>query len=154
MGVVTVDIGTGIGTITVEGGRDIDEIGSANQVLYKDNTNTATTSANLQFNGGTNLTCAGTVTANSDERLKKNIETITDALHKVKSLRGVEYDHKNTGDHCLGLIAQEVEQVIPQVVYEDAQGVKSVAYQNIVALLIEAVKDQQRQIDELKRQLG
>ncbi len=153
MGVVTVDIGTGIGTITVEGGRDIDEIGSANQVLYKDNTNTATTSANLQFNG-TNLTCAGTVTANSDERLKKNIETITDALHKVKSLRGVEYDHKNTGDHCLGLIAQEVEQVIPQVVYEDAQGVKSVAYQNIVALLIEAVKDQQRQIDELKRQLG
>lgn len=153
MGVVTVDIGTGIGTITVEGGRDIDEIGSANQVLYKDNTNTATTSANLQFNG-TNLTCAGTVTANSDERLKKNIETITDALHKVKSLRGIEYDHKNTGDHCLGLIAQEVEQVIPQVVYEDAQGIKSVAYQNIVALLIEAVKDQQRQIDELKRQLG
>lgn len=153
MGVVTVDIGTGIGTITVEGGRDIDEIGDANQVLYKDNNNVATTSANLQFNG-TNLTCAGTVTANSDERLKKNIETITDALHKTRSLRGVEYDHKNTGDHCLGLIAQEVEQIIPQVVYEDAQGVKSVAYQNIVALLIEAVKDQQRQIDELKRQLG
>ena len=153
MGVVTIDISSGIGTVNVEGGRDIDEIGSANQVLYKDNNNTATTSANLQFNG-TNLTCAGTVTANSDERLKKNIETITDALHKVKSLRGVEYDHKNTGDHCLGLIAQEVEQVIPQVVYEDAQGTKSVAYQNIVALLIEAVKDQQRQIDELKRQLG
>ena len=153
MGVVTIDIASGIGTVNVEGGRDIDEIGSANQVLYKDNNNTATTSANLQFNG-TNLTCAGTVTANSDERLKKNIETITDALHKVKSLRGVEYDHKNTGDHCLGLIAQEVEQVIPQVVYEDAQGTKSVAYQNIVALLIEAVKDQQRQIDELKRQLG
>jgi len=153
MGVVTIDIASGIGTVTVEGGRDIDEIGSANQVLYKDNNNVATTSANLQFNG-TNLTCAGTVTANSDERLKKNIETITDAIHKVRSLRGVEYDHKNTGDHCLGLIAQEVEQVIPQVVYEDAQGVKSVAYQNIVALLIEAMKDQQRQIDELKRQLG
>lgn len=153
MGVVTIDISSGIGTVNVEGGRDIDEIGSANQVLFKDNNNVATTSANLQFNG-TNLTCAGTVTANSDERLKKNIETITDSLHKVRSLRGVEYDHKETGDHCLGLIAQEVEQVIPQVVYEDAQGTKSVAYQNIVALLIEAVKDQQRQIDELKRQLG
>lgn len=153
MGVVTIDVGTGIGTITVEGGRDIDEIGNANQVLYKDSNNVATTSANLQFNG-TNLTCTGTVTANSDERLKKNIETITDSLHKVRSLRGVEYDHKQTGDHCLGLIAQEVEKVIPQVVYEDAQGLKSVAYQNIVALLIEAVKDQQRQIDELKRQLG
>ena len=153
MGVVTIDVSSGIGTVNVEGGRDIDEVGNANQVLFKDNTNTATTSANLQFNG-TNLTCAGTVTANSDERLKKNIETITDAIHKVRSLRGVEYDHKETGDHCLGLIAQEVEQVIPQVVYEDATGVKSVAYQNIVALLIEAVKDQQRQIDELKKQLG
>jgi len=152
-GVVTVDIASGIGTVNVEGGTDVNDIGDANQVVYKDNNNVATTSANLQFNG-TNLTCAGTVTANSDRRLKENIETITDALHKTRSLRGVEYDHKNTGDHCLGLIAQEVEQVIPQVVYEDVQGVKSVAYQNIVALLIEAVKDQQRQIDELKRQLG
>ncbi len=149
-GQVTIDIASGIGTVNVEGGTDVNDIGDANQVLFKDNNNVATTSANLQFNG-TNLTCAGTVTANSDERLKKNIETITDALHKVTGLRGVEYDHKNTGDHCLGLIAQEVEQIIPQVVYEGVDGVKSVAYQNIVALLIEAVKDQQRQIDELKQ---
>lgn len=151
-GQVTIDIASGIGTVNVEGGTDVNDIGDANQVLFKDNNNVATTSANLQFNG-TNLTCAGTVTANSDERLKKNIETITDALHKVTGLRGVEYDHKNTGDHCLGLIAQEVEQIIPQVVYEGVDGVKSVAYQNIVALLIEAVKDQQRQIDELKAKL-
>ena len=152
-GQVTIDIATGIGTVQIEGGTDVNDIGNANQVLFKDNNNVATTSANLQFNG-TNLTCAGTVTANSDERLKKNIETITDALHKVTGLRGVEYDHKNTGDHCLGLIAQEVESILPDVVYEDATGVKSVAYQNIVALLIEAVKDQQRQIDELKRKLN
>ena len=151
-GAVTIDIASGIGTVNVEGGTDVNDIGNANQVLFKDNNNVATTSANLQFNG-TNLTCAGTVTANSDERLKKNVETITDALHKVTGLRGVEYDHKNTGDHCLGLIAQEVESILPDVVYEDATGVKSVAYQNIVALLIEAVKDQQRQIDELKRKL-
>ena len=153
MGVVSIDVASGVGTVTVEGGRDIDEVGAANQVLFKDNNNIATSSANLQFNG-TNLTCAGTVTANSDARLKKNVETITDALHKTRSLRGVEYDHKNTGDHCLGLIAQEVEEIIPDVVYEDALGTKSVAYQNIVALLIEAVKDQQRQIDELKKKLN
>ena len=152
-GQVTIDIASGIGTVNVEGGTDVNEIGNANQVLFKDNNNVATTSANLQFNG-TNLTCAGTVTANSDERLKKNVKTIDDALNKVRGLRGVEYDHKTTGDHCLGLIAQEVESILPDVVYEDATGVKSVAYQNIVALLIEAVKDQQRQIDELKRQLG
>lgn len=152
-GVVTIDVASGIGTVQIEGGTDVNSIGAANQVLFKDNNNVATTSANLQFNG-TNLTCAGTVTANSDEKLKKNVETITDALHKVRSLRGVEYDHKKTGDHCLGLIAQEVEKVIPQVVYEDVHGVKSIAYQNIVALLIEAVKDQQQQIDELKRKLN
>lgn len=139
-------------TVTIDA-ADINAIGSANQVLFKDGSNVATTSANLQFNG-TNLTCAGTVTANSDERLKENVETISDALPKVKNLRGVEYDHKNTGDHCLGLIAQEVEQIVPDVVYEDVDGIKSIAYQNMIALLIEAVKDQQNQIDELKSLLN
>jgi len=147
-----VDAGSGIARITIDG-QDINDVGSANQVLYKNSSNIATTSANLQFNG-TNLTCAGTVTANSDERLKENVETISDALEKVKQLRGVEYDHKNTGDHCLGVIAQEIEKVVPDVVYEDAHGIKSVAYQNIVALLIEAVKDQQKEIEELKRKLN
>tara|TARA_B100001094_G_scaffold292753_1_gene312179 strand:+ start:1974 stop:4118 length:2145 start_codon:yes stop_codon:yes gene_type:complete len=139
-------------TVTINA-TDINAIGSANQVLFKNASNQVTTSSNLQFNG-TNLTCAGTVTANSDEKLKKNVETITDALDKTTSLRGVEFDHKKTGDHCLGLIAQEVEKVIPDVVYEDSEGTKSIAYQNIVALLIEAVKDQQQQIDELKKRLN
>jgi len=153
MGPVTIDEASGIGTIFIEGGRDIDEIGSANQVLYKDNNNVATTSANLQFNG-TNLTCAGTVTANSDERLKENVKTISDALDKVKKLRGVEYDHKKTGEHSIGVIAQEVEKVLPELVFEDALGVKSVGYANIVAVLIEAIKEQQEQIEELKRKLN
>ena len=123
------------GTITISG-ADINDIGSANQVLFKDATNTATTSSNLTFVDSTgNLTASGTVTANSDERLKENVETIEDALEKVKQLRGVEYDHKKTGDHCLGVIAQEVEKIVPDVVYEDALGVKSVAYMNMVALL-------------------
>ena len=143
------------GTITISGGADINDIGSANQVLFKDATNTATTSSNLTFVDSTgNLTASGTVTANSDERLKENVETIEDALEKVKQLRGVEYDHKKTGDHCLGVIAQEVEKIVPDVVYEDALGVKSVAYMNMVALLIEVVKDQQKQIDELKSLLN
>jgi hypothetical protein len=152
-GQVTLDISSGIGTVNLEGGTDVNEIGNANQVLYKDNNNVATTSANLQFNG-TNLTCAGTVTANSDERLKENVETISDALDKVNQLRGVEFDYKETKEHSIGVIAQEVEKIVPDLVYEDVMGLKSVAYQNIVALLIEAIKDQQRQIDELKRQLG
>lgn len=142
----------GIGTITIEGGRNIDDVGNANQVLYKDANNNATTSANLTFNG-TNLVCGGTVTANSDERLKNNVKTISGALEKVQNLRGVEFDYKESGDHSIGLIAQEVEQVLPDLVHEDVLGTKSVAYQNIVAVLIEAVKDQQEQINALRSEI-
>lgn len=140
-------------TIQIDGGRDIDSIGNANQVLYKNSSNVATGSANLTFNG-TNLVCGGTVTANSDEKLKENVETIENALDKVKKLRGVEYDHKNTGEHNIGVIAQEVEKVLPMVVYEDALGVKSVAYQNMVSILIEAIKEQQKQIDDLQDKIN
>jgi hypothetical protein len=143
---------TGVGTITIDGGRDIDSVAAANQVLYKNSSNITSGSANLTFNG-TNLVCGGTVTANSDESLKENVKIIENALDKVVGLRGVEFDYKETGDHSIGLIAQEVEEVLPDLVYESEDGIKSVAYQNIVAVLIEAVKEQQVQIDALKSEI-
>lgn len=144
---------TGIGTITIDGGRDMDSVGAPNQVLYKNASNLVTGSANLTFDG-TNLVCGGTVTANSDESLKTNITHIDNALGKVIDLRGVEFDYKETGDHSIGLIAQEVEEVLPDLVYESEDGIKSVAYQNIVAVLIEAVKEQQLQIELLKYEIN
>jgi len=108
-------------------------------------TNTGMT---LDYSG--NVTVAGTITSNSDARLKTNVETITGALDKVLALRGVMYDRISTGAHEMGTIAQEVEQVVPELVFTDADGIKSVAYANTVALLIEAIKEQQKQIDELK----
>ncbi len=66
---------------------------------------------------------------------------------------GVEFDYKETGDHSIGVIAQEVEEVLPDLVYESEDGIKSVAYQNMVAVLIEAVKEQQVQIDALKSEI-
>lgn len=99
-----------------------------------------------------NINASGTVTANSDSRLKENIKTISDALEKVLSLRGVEYDKIDTGDHQIGVIAQEVEKIIPEVVYGNE--IKSVAYANLVGLLIEAIKEQNQRIDELERRLG
>jgi hypothetical protein len=108
-----------------------------------------TSNGNLSFSG--NITVAGTVTANSDEKLKENVQTIENALDKVKNLRGVEYDRKDSGEHQIGVIAQEVERIIPEVVYGDE--IKSVAYGNLVGLLIEAIKDQQNEIDELKKKL-
>ena len=143
---------TGVGTITIDGGRNIDDVAAANQVLYKNSSNVVTGSVNLTFNG-TNLVCGGTVTANSDESLKENITIIENALDKVVGLRGVEFDYKETGEHSIGLIAQEVEEVLPDLVYESEDGIKSVAYQNIVAVLIEAVKEQQIQINALRTEI-
>lgn len=98
------------------------------------------------------LSVGGTVTANSDISLKENIKKIPDALKKVLSLEGVEFDFKQTGEHQIGVIAQEVERVVPELV-KDNQGVKSVAYQNMVALLIEAIKEQNNIINYLKSEI-
>ncbi len=104
------------------------------------------------------FTASGDVTAYSDERLKSNITTIEDALDKVKAMRGVMFDKTNslTGElrQSTGVIAQETEEVLPEVVHnDDNTGYKSVAYGNIVGVLIEAIKEQQLQIDELTEQV-
>jgi len=115
-------------------------------------------SSKLTFNPSTgNLVAGGTVTASSDEKLKENIETIENALDKVLNLRGVEFDRVDTGEHQIGVIAQEVEKVIPEVVYPKGPApdyeTKSVAYANLVGLLIEAIKEQNDRIDELEKDL-
>jgi len=90
----------------------------------------------------------------SDATLKTNVETLTGSLDAVKSLRGVSFDWIENGNSEVGVIAQEVEAVLPDVVSTNDQGIKSVKYGNMVALLIEAMKEQQAQIDELKAKLG
>ena len=84
--------------------------------------------------------------------MKDNITTISDALNKVLNLRGVEFDYKDSGTHNIGLVAEEVEKVLPDLVHtEDGTGIKSLAYQNIVAVLVEAVKDLKSEIDSLRK---
>jgi len=90
----------------------------------------------------------------SDMRLKKNIVTISDALKKVKLLRGVNFEWKDTSNQekgkRVGFIAQEVEKVIPEVVnYSKENDVYSMQYAPVTAVLVEAVKEQQQQIDVL-----
>ena len=97
-------------------------------------------------NTGT-ITAGGDITAFSDERLKTDIETIDNALDKVMNMRGVSYTKQ--AEKGIGVIAQEVEKVLPEVVTDGEY--KSVAYGNIVGVLIEAIKEQQKQIDELKK---
>ena len=99
-----------------------------------------------------NLSAVGNITGYSDIRLKKDIETVSGALDKVKQLRGVYFKRKDGADESrhIGVIAQEIEQVLPEVVCINSDRMRSVAYGNITALLIEAIKEQQKQIDELK----
>ena len=92
------------------------------------------------------------VVAFSDERLKTNIQTIPSALDKVLQMRGVNFE-KN-GHKSMGVIAQEVQKVIPEVVStenKDGEEYLGVAYPNMVGVLIEAIKDLQSQVNELKK---
>ena len=95
---------------------------------------------------------AGDVTAFSDITLKENIEVIPGALDKVSEIRGVTFTRKDREDNQrqAGVIAQEVEAVLPEVVSTNDNGIKSVAYGNLVGLLIEAVKELKAEVETLK----
>ncbi|MEK8018627.1 MAG: tail fiber domain-containing protein, partial [Candidatus Parabeggiatoa sp.] len=91
----------------------------------------------------------------SDIALKKDIEPLENSLQKVLNLKGVTFRFKEdseTSSKKIGLIAQEVEKIVPEVVQDGRDGIKMVAYQNLVALVIEATKEQQSQIELLKAQ--
>lgn len=94
------------------------------------------------FNG--RLTTTELLTS-SDIALKEDVSTIANALDKVNSLRGVNFTWKNTKEKSIGLIAQEVENIIPEIV--DSTGMfKTMSYNNLVALLVEAIKELDRKI--------
>ena len=99
----------------------------------------------LDVNGKIKCLAIGT---SSDIRLKTDILTLENSLYKVLNLRGVEY---NINKKCIGLIAQETENIIPEVVITSSiDGYKSIEYANIVALLIEAIKEQNKLIENLE----
>jgi hypothetical protein len=87
------------------------------------------------------IRATGDVIAYSDERVKENIKTIDNSLEKVNKLRGVEFNKIGEDKKSIGVIAQEIEKVLPEVVKTDDEGMKSVAYGKVVGVLIEAVKE-------------
>jgi len=135
---------TNVGDITgVTAGTNLNGGGSSGGVtLNLDSTITVTT------------VNAGTVNTTSDERAKDVITLITGALDKVQQLGGYSFTLKATDEKSSGVIAQEVQKVMPELVQEGAEGLLSVQYGNMVGLLIEAIKEQQAQIDELKQKLN
>ena len=137
---------------TVSGGGSVN---TASQYTW---TNTQTFSNNITFSG---LMLANTINATtisatdfnniSDISLKENIITITGGINKIMELNPVSFQWKTNGIKSYGLIAQEVEKIIPEVVIEKEDGVKSVSYLQIISFLISAIKEQQVQIDKINR---
>ena len=96
------------------------------------------------------ISASGEITAYSDERLKENIEKIDSPLDKVLNMRGILYNKIGETEQKMGLIAQEVQEVIPQVVNEGEY--LSISYGNLVGLLIEAIKELKDEVNNLKNQ--
>jgi hypothetical protein len=103
----------------------------------------------LRCDNGGNVTATGNVTAYSDIRLKKDIELIPNALDKVLSLRGVTYTDIESDDRRTGVVAQEVQAVLPEAVHEGDEYL-SVAYGNLVGVLIESIKELEARVRELE----
>jgi hypothetical protein len=107
----------------------------------------------MTLDSSSNLLVTGEVTAYSDARIKDNIEVVADPLTKLLSIRGVTFtrtDQEDTERRHMGVIAQEVEQYFPEVVHTNEDGIKTVNYGAMAGAFIEAFKEQQSQIDELR----
>tara|TARA_A100000172_G_scaffold26249_1_gene15330 strand:- start:4132 stop:5589 length:1458 start_codon:yes stop_codon:yes gene_type:complete len=105
-----------------------------------------------QFKGNGDYAAAGAIDSASDIKLKTNIKTIDNALDKVLQLRGAEYDRiDRDNQHEIGVIAQEVEKVIPELVHGDET--KTVSYGNMTAVLIEAIKEQNEIINRMRKEI-
>ena len=167
-------------TINATVSGSIDQATTASFSTTSVSASNASTASTVNFNGGLTTTsdvqfdsfgvgtaasgttgeirATGDITAyySSDERLKDNITPLSDAINKIDQINGYEFDWNSNSSHSghdVGVIAQEIEKVLPEVVVTRDNGYKAVRYEKIVALLISAIKEQQLQINELKSKL-
>jgi len=167
--VTSVSGGTGLsGTITTSGSLSLLAISAGSNStgalfyngtsrsagrLYGGTTNPASTTR-LNYDGNLHvsaLTAVGDVTAFSDARLKIDLEQITDALAKVTSITGYTYTRMDTGARQTGVVAQDVQRVLPEAVMDNGDYL-ALAYGNMVGLLIEAIKELAARVDAFERQ--
>ena len=158
-------------SITADTNNQIDfRLGGTDRVKFTESTISPVTNAgvdlgtsSLQFNNGyfdgtlttDVISNSGSITSatyfySSDAALKEDIQTIKNPLEKVQALRGVSYKWKDTGRKDIGLVADEVQEVLPELVVENEH--KQMDYGHMIGLLVEAIKEQQKEIEELKCQ--
>jgi hypothetical protein len=118
-------------------------------------TGVSVTSTKLSFIPSTGALSSTSHVSSSDARLKDDVQPIQNALDKVNGLQGVTYVRNDIEDKSrqIGFIAQDVEKILPEVVLTDENGYKSIAYGNMVSLLIESVKELSAEVKALKAQL-
>ena len=126
------------------------EVSDGDVIIQGNDGGSSITALTLDMSAAGAATFNDNVTAYSDERLKDNIETLTDGLAKVEQLRGVTYTRDDKEN--IGVIAQEIEKILPEIVLtaDDEMGTKSVDYSRITAVLIEAVKELSARVKELE----
>ena len=108
-----------------------------------------TSSSKLTFVPSSGTLTVVDLNSTSDIKFKENVKQIESALNILNNINGYSFDWKETGKKSYGLIANELQKVLPELVNNEERGL-SVSYLPLIAILIEAIKEQQKQIDELK----
>lgn len=108
---------------------------------------TESSDVNVEING---QLIADKIRGRSDEKLKSNINNIKNALQTLKTLNGKSYYYKKSTQISYGLIAQEVETILPEIVETDEDDIRSISYTDIIAFLIEAIKELDDKIEGLR----
>jgi hypothetical protein len=124
---------------------------AAANLLQMDMSGNLTMSGNI--NAGGTITAQGDVVAYSDRRLKTDVQTIQDPLQKVQELNGITYKRIDSGEVSTGLIAQDVQAVLPEAVTEDINGILAVKYGNLAGLFVEAIKALNKEVAELRAEI-
>jgi len=137
---------SGSSTIVTRNGFICDETGS---VGIKINESNAPLSYALDVSGS--IRASGTILQSSDERLKENIYPIDNAFDRVNNIEGVYFNWKDKSERNVGVLAQQVEKVLPEVVSQDGNGYLNVDYGGIVPLLLESIKELEARITELEK---
>ena len=125
---------------------------SQDLVFYVDENERVRISNNGHLTASGNITASGFLYS-SDKTLKKNIKSITNPLERIIQLEGVSFNWKKDNQESIGLIAQDVEKVFPELVSTNKEGLKTVAYGNLIAPLIEALKIQDNKIEQLIKEI-
>ena len=135
-----------VNTISATGDINFDSNIVANNVTF---TNVTSDTANIDSITANTVT-ATDFNSTSDIKLKENVLPIGDAILTLNLINPVSFDWKETGNRSYGVIAQELEAVLPELVREKEDGIKTVAYTQLIAFLISAIQEQQKEIDHIK----